>query len=207
MENQLKRHRSKRSRGPVCLRANSQALGKLIWAEWNTNTLFMEIRPINRQSSRFKEPSAGLAIKVFCSPLSSSLAAFLSGKTRDDKKVLLVGLERDESLSFVFRVSNTYGLKVFVTTVVPWGAKVFPLSFSKFFLIPSFPFFHPCHELFHSCCQVARSCSDIETLAHLDFCSAPLYHIFISLESQGLQDSFHSTTVYFDGVSPAWSPA
>lgn len=108
MKDQLKRQRSKRSRGPVCLRANSQALGELIWAEWNTNTLFMEIRPIKRQSSQFKEPSAGLTIKVFCSPLSSSLATFLSGKTRADKKVLLVGLEVQESPSFAFEVSNTY---------------------------------------------------------------------------------------------------
>lgn len=74
----------------------------------------MEIRPINKQSSQFKEPSAGLAIKVFCSPLFSSLATFLSGKTRADKKVLLMGLERDESLNFLFKVSNSYGLKMFV---------------------------------------------------------------------------------------------
>lgn len=154
----------------------------------------MEIRPINRQSSWFKETSAGLAIKVFCSPLSSSLATFLSGKTRADKRMLLVGLERDESLSFVFKVSNTYDLKVFVMAVVPWGAKAFPLSFSKFFLVPSF-------SVFHSCCQAAHSCSDTETLAALAFCSAPIYHVFIPLKSQALQDAFHSTSVFWWGFS------
>lgn len=89
MENQLKRQRSKRSGGPACLQANSQALGKLIWAEWNTNTLFMEIRPINRQSSCFKEASTGLAIRTFCSTLSSSLDLFLHGRNRFNNEVLL----------------------------------------------------------------------------------------------------------------------
>lgn len=89
MENQLKRHRSKRSRGPACLQANSQALGELIWAGRNTNTLFMEIRPISRQSSCFEEASTGLAIRTFCSALSSNLALFLYGRNRINNEVLL----------------------------------------------------------------------------------------------------------------------
>lgn len=178
MENQLKRHRSKHSRGPVCLRANSQALGKLIWAEWNTNTLFMEIRPINKQSSWFKEPSTGLAIKVLCSSLSSSPATFLSGKTRADKKVLLVGCLVGKGWNAEFCLQ---GIKLLWSEDV-CAMKCQGISFVlfQFFLIPGFSFFHSCYKLFHSC-QAARSCSDTETQASLGFCSAPLYHVFIPL--------------------------
>lgn len=56
-----------------------------------------------------------------------------------------------------------FDTKVCVMTVVPWGAKAFPLSFSKFLLLSGFSFFPPCCKLFHSCCQAAHSCSDRDT--------------------------------------------
>lgn len=89
MENRLKRHRSKHSRGPVCLQANSQALGKLIWAEWNTNTLFMEIRPISRQSLWFKEPSAGLARRFSVPPCPPAWPPSCQGKPELIKRCFL----------------------------------------------------------------------------------------------------------------------
>lgn len=173
--------------GRVCLWANSQALGKLIWAEWNTNTLFIEIRPINKQSSRFKEPSAGLAIEVFCSPLSSSLPTVLFSEKQSWYKGASCGSGKEWKPEICLQAIKH--LKVFVMTVVPWGAKAFPLSFSKFLLIPGFSFFHPCHKLFHTHCQAGCSCSDRDTLAPLGFCSAPLYCVFIPLKSQAPQDA------------------
>lgn len=85
----------------------------------------------------------------------------------------------EESLSFVFKVSRTCALKGCVLSLVPLGAEAFLLSF--FFFLP----------LLLSSITLLQWWRDAVALSS---CPVPLYHVFISLKSHGLQDAFCSPT-------------